>query len=356
MPDGPWDKYANQEQGPWSKYQAAQPPVAPAVPERGAMQKLFGIGGERYQLWPERVVREIGSDIKGLMESAYKAPISPEGAAALAPQAAKVAAEVTPLAPGARAAVGGAAELVEKAGALRRELPTMNEIKASGKSAYKMIEDARLIAFEGSLNGLVSATRAGLDQRLFTDVAAPRTFKSLERLQKSGGDIAQIIDVYEQLGKIKPDAGDDFAAAQHVRDAIKGYVDNLPETEVFQGEGGAPFTAAMWKHARESWRSYAELNQISSAEQIGRHRAAVAGVGANTQNAMRQRIREILDSETKSRGYSPAAKDQMENIVMGTWATNSARYAGKYAPSGPVSTMAPIAAYFAGGGGEARPN
>ena len=62
----------------------------------------------------------------------------------------------------------------------------------------------------------------------------------------------------------------------------------------------------------------------------------MSGTGANTQNAMRQRIREILDSD-KSRGFSPEARQQMEDIVTGTWMTNAARFAGKFAPSGPVS-------------------
>src|SRR6202021_504273 len=39
----------------------------------------------------------------------------------------------------------------------------------------------------------------------------------------------------------------------------------------------------------------------------------------------------------------------MEDIVMGTWLQNAARYAGKYAPSGPVSAMATVAAGFGGG-------
>ena len=39
----------------------------------------------------------------------------------------------------------------------------------------------------------------------------------------------------------------------------------------------------------------------------------------------------------------------MEDIVMGTWMTNAARLAGKFAPSGPVSALASGVAYFGGG-------
>jgi hypothetical protein len=241
----------------------------------------------------------------------------------------------------------GLASAMGQEARLAARLPTADQIKDSAQAAYKQVENARLIASEGSLNGLVSATRAGLDQRLITDGVAPRTFRALEQLEKSGGDIAQIMGVRQQLGKINPSAGTDYEAAQHVRDAIDNYVETLPPGEVVSGD--PQFTQAMLDHARSSWRSYAKLDQVQSAMDIGAHRAAVSGVGANTQNAMRQRIREILDSDTQSRGFSPESREQMENIVMGTWLTNAARHAGKYAPSGPVSATTTAAAFFGGG-------
>jgi hypothetical protein len=149
---------------------------------------------------------------------------------------------------------------------------------------------------------------------------------------------------YQRLGEIKPSAGTDYEAAQHVKDAINHWIEALPPGEIVQGD--PKFTAAMWDHAKASWRSYAQVDQVESAMEMGRHQAAVAGTGANTQNAMRQRIRQILDSD-KSRGLSPKAKEQMESIVMGTWATNSSRWAGKYAPSGPVSALTTMGAALA---------
>ena len=232
---------------------------------------------------------------------------------------------------------------------LAARLPTTAQIKDSAQAAYKQVENARLIASQGSLDGLVSATRAGLDQRLITDTVAPRTFQALGQLEKSGGDIGQIMGVRQKLGGINPSAGTDYEAAQHVRDAIDNYIETLPPGEIVQGD--PQFTQAMLNHARSSWRAYAKLDQVQTAMDIGSHRAAVAGVGANTQNAMRQRIREILDSDKQSRGFSPEARKQMEDIVMGTWLTNAARYAGKFAPSGPVSSIASGMAYLGGGAG-----
>ena len=234
---------------------------------------------------------------------------------------------------------------------LAGRLPTADQIRDSARAAYQQVENARLIASEGSLNGLVSATRAGLDQRLITDTVAPRTFRALGHLEDSGGDIAQIMGVRQRLGEINPSAGTDYEAAQHVRDAIDNYVETLPPGEIVSGD--PQFTQAMLDHARASWRAYAKLDQVHTAMEIGSHRAAVAGTGANSQNAMRQRIREILDSDSQSRGFSAESRQQMEDIVMGTWLQNAARYAGKYAPSGPVSGIASGMAYLGGGPGAA---
>ena len=184
---------------------------------------------------------------------------------------------------------------------LASHLPTMDQIRASARAAYQQVENARLIASQGSLNGLVSATRAGLDQRLITDAVAPRTFRALGQLEDSGGDIGQIMGVRQRLGDINPGAGTDYEAAQHVRDAIDNYIETLPPGEIVQGD--PQFTQAMLNHARANWRAYAKLDQVHTAMEIGSHRAAVSGTGANTQNAMRQRIRQILDSDTQSRGF-----------------------------------------------------
>lgn len=352
---GPWDKYTTEDtaaSGPWTKYAGNQQ----SEDDRGAVDKLFGIGGPRYQTWPERMVRGVASSFETGAELTKKAMTGQYGLTGEGIEQEDPGKIISAASPGVSAApeaagiVGDVANAASKAAATRAALPTIDAIKSSAKAAYKEVEDARLIASEGSVNNLVSATRAGLDQRLITDQVAPRTFKALDQLQKSGGDISQIMSVRQRLGEIKPSAGTDYEAAQHVRDAIDNYVDTLPETEIVQGD--PQYTAAMLSHARQSWKSYAQLDQVQSALEVGEHRAAVSGTGANSQNAMRQRIRQILDSD-KSRRYSAKAKQQMEDIVMGTALTNAARKGGKFAPSGPVSAVTSGMAYLGGGPGAA---
>jgi hypothetical protein len=322
-----------------------------AQPERGAVDKLFGLTGERYQTWPERAIRgavggfETGAE---LTKKAMTGEFGPTGGGIVEEVSTGKPLQAATLglaaAPGAVAELGTAA--AGKTFATAKALPSKETIKSSATAAYKAIQDARLTVTPESVLNFSEEMKYALDKKLISDVSAPRSFQAIKQLEKSNGNLANIMDVYSELGGIAPSEGTDWAAAQTIRDGINSYIKNLPDFEVVSGD--PKFTQAMAEHARASWRSFAELEQIDSALKVGQHRAAVSGTGANTQNAIRQRIREIVDSESKSRGYSDEAKKQMEDIVTGTWLTNWSRYLGKFAPSGPVSAMTTMGAAIAG--------
>lgn len=322
-----------------------------AAPDhRSALDKLLGIGGERYQTFPERMARVVVGAVETGAELTKKAATGEygptgEGLSQENPGKILSAASVgVSAAPEAAAGLGEAA--MGRSFALNKALPTKEAVKDSAKVAYKAVEDARLTVTPESVQTFASNLTGALDQKLISNVSAPRTFQAIGQLEKSEGNLAKIMNVYSELGGVKPAEGTDFAAAQIARDGINNYIEHLPDAEVISGD--PQFTQAMAQHARSSWRSYAELEQIDSAMKIGEHRAAVSGTGANTQNAMRQRIREIFDNEAKSRGYSTEAKKQAENIIMGTWLTNAARFTGKFAPSGPVSMSSTFTAGLTG--------
>ena len=226
---------------------------------------------------------------------------------------------------------------------LSGRLPSIDAIKDSGTQAYKAVANARLKATQPAIDQFVSDSRTALDDRLIVQQNAPRTFRALEKLEKAGGDIGQIMGIRQTLGEIAPREGTEYSAARDVISRIDDFVENLSPRNVIQGD--PKFTQAMLDHARASWRSYKKLDEIEQAGEHALERAQTTGTGANYINTVRQEIRKILHSDSRSRGYSDAAKKQMEKIALGTWATNSARWAGKYAPSGPVSAIPTIAAY-----------
>lgn len=241
----------------------------------------------------------------------------------------------------------GAAEA--QAVRLSRALPSKLNIKADATAAYDAIAAAKLQATQHSVDVLSKDIQASLDADLIVPASAPRTFRAIEQLEKGGGDVAQMMAIREKLGKIGPQEGTDYAAASHVRDRIDQFIETLDPSEVVTGD--PKFTAETLSRARANWKSYKQLDTLDRIGEEAEHRAASTGTGANQINTIRQNVRKILDSDKKSRGFSSEAKEQMERIVMGTWATNSTRYASKFAPSGVISTGFGVLAGEAAGPG-----
>jgi hypothetical protein len=133
------------------------------------------------------------------------------------------------------------------------------------------------------------------------------------------------------LGNVSDSNKTDQAAASQVMEAIDFFMEN-----------SVPDESGMLKHANTNWAAYRKYKQVEKALSVGENRAGVSGTGANVQNTMRQEIRKILDSDRKARGFSPQEKDLMEQIVNGTVAANTARWMGRFAPTGLLSSSATL--------------
>lgn len=269
-------------------------------------------------------------------------------ASALGSEAAGQLAEGTTLEPYARA-VGGivagtgagvvsAERAIAKLGA---ELPTIDKIKSAAQAGYDQLKaSGTKISPEGT-QALQADIQNALLADQFRDYLAPNTFKAVEELGvKGAATIGDIDGVRRLLGRVPVANETDRLAADRAIDAIDRWLINVPTEHVLSGDPA--LDAAILKHAQGNWAAYKQLQTLEKATTAGQHRAGVSGSGANSINTARQEVRKILDSDKKSRGLSEAAKDKMEEIVMGTWATNTARQIGKFAPSGPVSATASI--------------
>lgn len=104
--------------------------------------------------------------------------------------------------------------------------------------------------------------------------------------------------------------------------------------------------------ARATSRRYLASEALDQATLRASRRAATSGSGGNEINTARQNIRAILDSEAKAAGFTPEELAQMNAIVMGTRATNSARSIGGLSPTkGALPLMAGAATGSAAGAG-----
>jgi hypothetical protein len=79
--------------------------------------------------------------------------------------------------------------------------------------------------------------------------------------------------------------------------------------------------------ARDANQAYRKTADISGVVRRADRRAASTGVGDTSGNQIRQNVRGILDSDTKSLGYTPEELALMERVVRGTRGGNAARKA-----------------------------
>ena len=323
-------------------------------PDRGVVDKLFGLTGERYQTWPERAIRgslDAGSE---LAEKSLTGQYGPTGQGIYQEDPGKIISAASLGVTAAPEAGLQAARVYETGSRARQTSAALKEeaspdkLKASSQGSFKAVENDDLQIHPHVINDFVTETQGELRKKLVTPNRAEGTYSALEQMKEGNGGVVQLMDTREALREMTPADGKDYFAANHVIKKIDSFLDGLKKEDVVSGD--PQYTQALLDHARASWRPYAKLTEIEKGVEVAGHRASATGSGANIENTLRQEIRKILDSDKRSRGYSPEAKAKMEEIVQGTFASNLARKVGKkFAPTGAVSAMPTILAYLARG-------
>jgi hypothetical protein len=245
--------------------------------------------------------------------------------------------------------VGGLAASERGLSKLAAELPGRTETKAASSQIYKALEESNVrISPAGMdvLTGEIKTDLIGAGFRNFPGASGAVTLQLVDELKTSGGSIQGIDAVRKALGKYKANPAEAEAADRAI-DAIDDYFMRVDPKFVMSGNPQEDAQAL--RYAQSLWATNKQLETIEEGSIKGQRRAGVSGTGANRINTARQEINRILSSDKKSRGMSQEAKDKMEEIVLGTWLTNTTRHAGKYAPAGPVSSGTTIVAGFAGG-------
>ncbi len=285
-----------------------QHPNAGSAPDRSVTDKLLGIGGERYQTFPERAVRGLADLPRKLIDAAQSAPAgSHEASQAMVGPAFETALATTPLSPamrGAAAATGVAA-------------PTVKDIESASNAGYKAARESAVPIEAQAVNDLAKSLSDGLTKVGYRDYLAPKTFRAVEELKALPNPTYQDIESVRQLLQR---AGADPVEKDAVRRAIDGlddFMETLPE-----GVGN------LSKEARGNWSAKRGAETIEEALDKAERQAGSAHSGANTDNAIRQQIKSIRNNPKKSRGFSEEELAQMDAIIHGSPGGNLMRTGG----------------------------
>lgn len=113
---------------------------------------------------------------------------------------------------------------------------------------------------------------------------------------------------------------------------IDDFIDNLAPNDL--ASGASADVGPVLRQARNLWGRMRRTQMIDEATEKAVRRADSTGSGGNTNNAIRQNLRAILDNPNKRRGFSDVELGAMEDVVRGTPSQNALRLLGKLSPQG----------------------
>jgi len=210
------------------------------------------------------------------------------------------------------------------------------DLKSAAQAAYKQADDAGVIYAPQGVGRIAAEIGDDLAEFGYHPSLQPRiktvldelgrvsegnvTMKGMDTIRKITRNAAQSADPSERaLGSMIIDRIDDLMMNPRAGETVFGNAE--------QASGAL-------REARTLWSRMRKTELIEDAVGRADLRAASTGSGGNTQNAIRQNLRGILDNPKKARMFSPQERTAIESVVRGTTALNSLRLIGKLSPEG----------------------
>lgn len=229
----------------------------------------------------------------------------------------------------------GFTRMPNMARASKAATPSKEELYNAAKRGY---EDARGLGVQfdqAAFERLSEKTKQALLDSGYRDTIVPKTFRAVDELaQPARGEFADIESIRRVAGKIGADPAERDAARILTR-GIDDYLSNVPKGDVIAGN--ADELSRIANDARGNYAAAKKSDRIDKMMESADLQAASSGSGANIDNAIRQQAKSLLKSK-ESRGFAPEERAALEQVVRGTYAGNAARFLGKFAPTGVVST------------------
>lgn len=389
MPNDPWSDFPEVDE--WEQFPAAEDPmpVAQAAPEQepglwerirgvGPLQALNAVGENVAQMATGMVATPIAGyagmaaaaipggrtgpemveDVQSALTYQPRAPESQALGQAIAypfekyEQFADWAGEATgdpsdtlgatgvktailaaPMALGMRALKKSPAKTPVKAKPL-----TVEGLKQASRAAYQVADDAGVGIKAQSFSNFTKTLKTQLASEGIDATLHPKSLAALRRIMETDGKNLSLKGA-ETLRRVAADAARstdpaDARLGRMIRSRMDDYIDNLGSSDVLMGNAAG---AKALKDARSLWSRASKGEELTELVERAGVRAGQF-TGSGFENALRTEFRQLAMNKKRLRRYSPAEQEAIKRVAMGGPLENTARWLGKFAPRGIVST------------------
>lgn len=209
--------------------------------------------------------------------------------------------------------------------------PTTDALYEAADAAYNHPSIEELIVKPSALKQWKDETVVALNRKGFNAKLSPKSFGIVDELDAAPANSfvsGQNVDTLRRTLK-KAAASTDPTEAETARAMISSlddFLGNIPKDAVLRGDP-AKVSEALTE-ARGNYAAAKRSDVIDDKLERADRQAGSANSGMNIDNATRQRIKDILNSNKLKRGFSKDEIAQMESIVRGTPVQNVSRRLG----------------------------
>ena len=211
------------------------------------------------------------------------------------------------------------------------EAPTTEALYEAASDAYKTPEIKDLAIKPSAVKQWKDELTIALNDEGFNDMLSPRTFRTLEGIDDAAKGSTFTGQGAETLRRTLRRAGGvidptEKEAARRAIESLDEFLGNVPQSAVLRGDPAK--VGSVLKEARGNYAAAKRSEEIEKSLDKAALQAGAANSGMNLDNATRQRIKDILNSDKRKRGFSQDELTQMRKIVTGTKIENLARRGG----------------------------
>ena len=266
-------------------------------------------------------------------------PLSDEGSM----RALEMASVITPMSPIARMGGGMAStgtDIKAPSGLAgqaayrqpQKSSPTRAALKEATSSGYREARELGAEYTPQSISKWADDTLKTLDAEGRIAENFPKVHALINKLRNppegsKSISLESVDALYKRLGDLgaNPDEG---KVAALVQKSLDDFHARLGPEALVAGTATPAKAAEILKTARGNAAAGFRSDRITGMEKTAARRTAAANSGRNTDNAIRQRLTSLIESQKGSRGLSKAEEQAIDDIIFGRPTKNAARFFG----------------------------